>query len=153
MHSKFKCTMWASKFRLHWFLLQDGECPSGQECINNQCQTSKYSSCVCVLLYVHVHINFMRINIKKDFPQFFWYLWYHLRRSDLVAVRNIGSLVFFYVCISNINGVPSIFMLKKNPIPERDSSETGTISKNVSNVAFLYEIYREKGYFSHLTPI
>ena len=34
-------------------------------------------------------------------------------------------------------------------IPHRDCSEKGVISKYVSNVAFLYQIYREKHYFSH----
>ena len=32
-------------------------------------------------------------------------------------------------------------------IPDRDCSETGAISTNVSNIAFLYEIYRKNAIF------
>ena len=54
---------------------------------------------------------------------------------------------FFYFCICNIHGIPSISVQKT--IPHRDCSETGAISKYMSNVAFLYEIYMGKHYFSH----
>ena len=75
-----------------------------------------------------------------------------LRRPELVAVLKNGSVIFFYFCICNIHGIPSIHMCKKN-IPHRDCSETGAISKYVSNVAFLYEIYSGKHYFSHSISI
>ena len=50
-------------------------------------------------------------------------------------------------CKCNINGIPSIFMWKKNNIRYRICTKTGAISKYVSTIAFLYEINRGKRCF------
>ena len=53
---------------------------------------------------------------------------------------------FFFISVYVILMVFRVYLCEKN-ISHRDYSETGTISKYVSNMAFLYEIYRENTTF------
>ena len=56
----------------------------------------------------------------------------------------IGFVIFFYFLHMKYSWYSEYIYVKKKNIPNRDYNETGAISKYVSNMAFLYEIYREK---------
>ena len=96
-------------------------------------------------------LNVCSVNTAKDlidhnnkvivYAVCFW----KLRRPELIAVWKIGFvnvLIFAYVILM----VFRVYLCEKNT-PHCDYSETGAISKYVSNMAFLHEIYRENTTF------